>query len=93
MQGPIAGPFVLEYACAELTALLAALEAVVEMPHCDWLASYLTGLQSSTAVAAQGAAAQMSPPERPTLERAAAAGIRWPHGTPPVDARSLWAAG
>ena len=60
MQGPI-GPFVLEYACAELTALLAALEAVVEMPHCDWLANHLTGLQSSTAVAPWGAAAQMSP--------------------------------
>ena len=59
MQDPI-GPFVLEHACAELTALLAALEAVVEMPHCDWLASHLTGLQSSTAVAVWGAAAQMS---------------------------------
>ena len=55
------GPFVLEHACAELTALLAALEAVVEMPHCDWLASHLTGLQSSTAVPARGAAAKMSP--------------------------------
>ena len=31
------------------------------MPHCDWFASHLTGLQSSTAVPARGAAAQMSP--------------------------------
>ena len=60
MQGLI-GPFVLEHACAELTALLTALEAVVERPHCDWLASHLTGLQSSTAVPARGAAAHMSP--------------------------------
>ena len=36
MQDP-SGPFVPEHACAELTALLPALEAVVEMPHCDGL--------------------------------------------------------
>ena len=59
-----------------------------------WLASYLTVLQSITAVAARRAAAQMSPlrAERPILERAAAAGIRRPHGTPPVGAGALCAA-
>ena len=49
MQDP-SGPFVLEHACAELTALLPALEAVVEMPHCDRDGLPVTRLKSKAAL-------------------------------------------